>query len=317
MISNIKLKSKLIIILGVCLASIVILYFFLNTKCVLYGSYDPQNKLLDNSNLQITHLFVDWNNADWNQINQQIKQDSVKRLVLLTVEPWENNCSLNKCELSQDIQNGRFDSTIDGMCSLGQSPDLPVLIRWGHEMDNIGRYPWSGMDPKEYISVYQYVVNRCKKNPNNIRWVWSPAGNENATQYWPGKDYANYIGLSIFHYPEYEMKHWNSTYSLRELFEPKYNRLKNLGRPIIIAELGVSGSLYDQHNWLKKAQEEMGRFLLLRGVVYFNDSEKNSWDPSLPLPNWTTNKFPVNTNILMSLVNSTLKKFKIQKFLEN
>ncbi|MBA5760046.1 mannan endo-1,4-beta-mannosidase, partial [Escherichia coli] len=79
-----------------------------------------------------------------------------------------------------DIAHGRYDARIAATCSALAALEGPVFVRWGHEMEaDTGRYPWATGDASAYIDAYRRVVTACRTMADQIRFVWSPAGNRN------------------------------------------------------------------------------------------------------------------------------------------
>jgi endoglucanase len=144
-------------------------------------------------------------------------------------------------------------------------------------MDLSGLYPWSANSPKMYIAAYRHVVSIFRdEGVTNVRWVWSPAGDPKAPEYYPGDDVVDYVGLTLL-----EDAGWNRLFALPEqsfadAFSSKYDVLKTFGKPIIICELGISGSAEHQKSWLAQAAASVSDFPLLRGLVYFNDINPRS-----------------------------------------
>ena len=67
------------------------------------------------------------------------------------------------------------------------------------------RYPWSHWTPTEYIAAYRHFVNVCRGVASNAKFMWSPRGEANLRDYYPGNDYVDSIGLSGFGYQKYEI----------------------------------------------------------------------------------------------------------------
>ena len=69
-------------------------------------------------------------------------------------------------------------------------------------------------------------------------YVWSPVGSPGLHQYWPGPDYADYVGLSVYGFPQWDVRHYGRPRSFAEIFSEKYELVKGFGKPVLIAELG-------------------------------------------------------------------------------
>jgi cellulose synthase (UDP-forming) len=147
-----------------------------------------------------------------------------------------------------------------------------------------GRYPWATDDAEAYQRAYRHVVTTGRRYADNVFYVWSPAGNRGLERYWPGREYVDYVGLSL--------------YALRGPDDPtlppfdrilaeKYGRVEGYARPIVIAELGVSGGQSDQRKWMQAALEAMPKYPLLKSAVYFNAKDTaGAWDSRYGVPDW-------------------------------
>jgi endoglucanase len=104
-----------------------------------------------------------------------------------------------------------------------------------------------------------------------VRWVWSPAGNAGLEAYYPGDDIVDYVGVTVLGDPGWDANFGLPPQSFSELLGPKYDRLARYQKPIIVAELGASGTAERQAAWLEEAVSTMDRFPLIRALSYFND----------------------------------------------
>ncbi len=108
--------------------------------------------------------------------------------------------------------------------------EQPILIRFGHEMDLGGNYPWAGQAPDEYVAAYRHFVDLFRSNDvNNVLWVWSPAGTLEAPDYYPGDDYVDYAGLTILQFLPWEVEAgYNEPRPIEMLIAEKYDLLERL-----------------------------------------------------------------------------------------
>jgi endoglucanase len=110
-----------------------------------------------------------------------------------------------------------------------------------------------------------------EERADNVRWVWSPAGNAGLEAYYPGADVVDYVGVTILGDPGWDANFALPPQSFAQLLEPKYERLAPYQKPIIVAELGVSGAPERQALWLEEAAQNVDHFPLVRALSYFND----------------------------------------------
>jgi beta-mannanase len=229
--------------------------------------------------------------AEWARgIDQEkaLKQDlsyasANNRLPMLTVEPWPTKGNSSRT-LLQDIAHGKYDREIGWFCGAVRDYNQPVLIRWGHEMENItGRYPWATRDGEAYKAAYRYFVSKCRSITANAAYMWSPAGNKNLNDYWPGSQYVDYIGLTVYDYEAWEIRYYGYNRSFKENFEERYARVKDYALPIVIAEFGATGE--GRAAWISAALEEVQHYPLVKGILFFSALDPVSWGP-MPAPDW-------------------------------
>ncbi|MFM7326506.1 MAG: glycoside hydrolase family 26 protein, partial [Nodosilinea sp.] len=149
----------------------------------------------------------------------------------------------------------------------------PLLLRFAHEMEMVGRYPWAVPEAEAYIAAYRHVVDLARTmGVRNIQWVWSPAGNAEARAYWPGAEYVDYVGLSIYATPEWT---WGlappgELLSFAELISHKYWVAEAYHRPVLLTEVGVNAVPAAKQQWLEEAVRVFNDFPAIRAWVYFN-----------------------------------------------
>jgi len=257
------------------------------------GAYDPGSSLANTSTLSYDHYFVSWDMAtQWisgvNQ-HQALLQDlagsqSRGRQPIVTLEPWAS-AGMNSANLLQDIVAGRYDSNIQWACADIATYPGTVIVRWGHEMENLtGRYPWATSNSGAYISAYRYVVDKCRAIAPNALYMWSPAGNRNLPSYWPGANYVDLVGLSVYDYPAWEVSYYGYNRTFHENFGERYGYVAGYGKPIFIAEFGATGSTSVE--WLSSALADMANFPLLQAAVFFNAQDPVGWGANFPAPDW-------------------------------
>lgn len=256
---------------------------------VKYGSYNPNGT---NERLDISHYYIAWNK------NEEINLSNSK-MIMLSIEPWYDD-ELGSANLFNDITEGKYDQYIIGFCTELNSYDNEFWIRWGHEMDsNQGRYPWSKNDPDGYKSAYKYFVNECKKYTDKAKYVWSPAGEPELYQFWPGDEYVDLIGLSVYNNIEWNKENLGSDFSFKEILDPKYAIASKLGKPVIVTEVGTTGPVEYKKTWISKMVEDARKFKDLRAIVYFNAQDNHGvWDTE-STPDWRIDEswiIEANTN---------------------
>jgi beta-mannanase len=264
---------------------------------VNFGVYDPNSRMEKNIFIALDHYFLNWNDIEFisNLKSFFIESQNKNRWIMLTVEPWHDHKFTDK-NLMKDIYEGKYDHNIKRICSEIKKSLSPVFLRWGHEMENVtGRYPWATENHQDFIKAYNHFVKTCKDITDNIYFVWSPVGNSNLSLYWPEEKYVDYIGLSLFVYPDYEKRNYGYIRNFEQIFREKYERVKKLKKPIIIAELGITGDDKFISIWWYNALKNICKFKELRTIAYFNSKDSpEAWN-DYDTPNWTLKEkiFPV------------------------
>jgi len=263
------------------------------------GVYDPKDLLDEVSGISLQHDFVPWFQTE--RLSEALeKSRKLGRFPLISLEPWPLlKDNLTAETLLQDINAGEYDQIIkeDATVIKSVSPQS-VLVRWGHEMELTELYPWSG-DPVAYISAYRRVVDIFRaRGVQNVRWVWSPAGNSSADKFYPGDKYVDYVGVTILADYRWDQEAgFSSLRSFETLLREKYWLAEEFNKPLIAAEVGVSiAGSSEKRLWLLNAQKSFSLFPRLVAFVYFNDI--NAHAPGNYRPNWC-----IDQQIFKELVN--------------
>jgi hypothetical protein len=225
--------------------------------------------------LNSSHTFIDL--ADSNSLDLLrvfLLRSQNKRVVpMVTLEPFPSKKRPPGGEqLLFDMRAGVYDSSIDQILSILKEYKRPVLLRFAHEMDAKGLYPWSYSDGRKYVALYDYVFQRALLlGAKNILWVWSPQGRDNADQYWPGRRHVDLVGVSI--YASIAFSSDKQLPSFESLLNQRLWIARRYSKPFIVAEVGVSANGYEQQQWLHKALASLGQFSGLRGFFYFQEQQ--------------------------------------------
>ncbi len=244
---------------------------------ILTGIYDPSGSFND-VHFDIKHSFTDWN--DPSEISNAITAaQQVGEFPMVTVQPIPKQ-NLNPLSLLQDIAAGKYDDTIKAMATtIYRFAPQKVIVRWGHEMDVCGAYEWSTCVPGNFIPAYRHVIDLIRaQGVTNIIWMWSPAGNNNAEQFWPGNGYVDLIGVTDLSSEDWDRDFNNSKpwpQPMNQLFYLRYRLAVEYNKPIIMTELGVAYSdpNVNKTQWFTDGFRSVTqqKYPLLIGWVYFND----------------------------------------------
>ncbi len=265
----------------------------LSELAVAFGVYDPHREFAKSGEVAIEHIFIAWYGRDVRELPRKLAEaDRMGRTMMVTVEPYmkPEDWNAGGKNLFKDIVNGRFDGEIESVCSQFARFKGRLLVRWGHEMEAVtGRYPWARKDNEGFKSAFRHFVTQCRHHAPRVAFVWSPRGEENLADYYPGDEWVDYVGVSLWALQKMDIDYFGGSRKFLETFREKYNRVSVFSKPVIIAELGVSGDDRYRQLWfssLFNAIAEPPVFEKLQAVVYFNDKEPDSWPQGYGSPDW-------------------------------
>lgn len=255
-----------------------------------FGAYDPGGDFAGDANVQIEHLFMPWEDVYLPSLTDADAYALEKgRALLVTIEPW--TWSRSERNTPQHLREGIFDGTYDEnmrtICDVLNTLQSPVTVRWAHEMDHgDGQFIWSAWQPDTYIAAYRRMTGICREAAPNVRYMWSPLGDEGMERYYPGDQHVDLVGLSVFAYQPWERAKYGHDRAFEEILAPRYDRAKVFGKPIVVAELGYSGDGAFVEMWEGDVRTMGERFPELVGVVYFNYPEVYNWPDGFGRPDW-------------------------------
>lgn len=255
-----------------------------------FGAYDPDGQFIADTDLSIEHVFMPWEDVNLaSLLEADVYALDRKRALIITVEPWtwtrdERNTS---DFLWNGIQQGYYDANMKAVCGVIGTLQSPVSVRWGHEMEtDDGQFIWSAWKPENYITAYQRMMDICRAEAPNVNVIWSPIGLENASDYYPGDSYVDIVGLSIFGLEAWDKAMLGGPQDYAKLLTERYDEVKGYNKPVVVAEVGYSGSQAYVDAWEAKVREARPDLPLLVGAVYFNQKEVYPWPNDFGYPDW-------------------------------
>ena len=112
-----------------------------------------------------------------------------RRTLMVTIEPWPTSGQPANADVLGDVVSGSADGQLRRLADLAAAnrPQV-ILVRWGHEMELSDLYPWGAQDPALYTAAYRHVVSIFRgEGADNVRFVWSPAGQCQRARLLPGR----------------------------------------------------------------------------------------------------------------------------------
>lgn len=255
-----------------------------------FGAYDPGGDFSADAELTIEHVFLPWEDVTLDSLYDADQYAlERKRALIITIEPWTwTRDERNTAEfLLRGIRDGYYDSNMRGVCQVIGQLQSPVSVRWGHEMETKdGQFIWSAWKPENYITSYKRMIDICREEAPKINVIWSPIGLDNAKDYYPGDDYVDVVGLSIFGYQAWEKAILGGERTYTEWLTERYDNVKDLGKPVVVAELGYTGTAEYVASWEAEVRAARPDMPLLVGAVYFDQAEVYPWPDNFPQPDW-------------------------------
>jgi len=255
-----------------------------------YGVYDPDGDFESDGAVTIEHLFLPWEDVFLPSLNDADEYAKARgRALLVTVEPWtwsrsERNTALY---LRNGIFNGTYDANMHAICEILATLESPVTLRFMHEMDDDnGQFIWAGWEPEEYIAAYRRMIDLCRADAPNITVMWSPLGDDGMEEYYPGDEYADLVGVSVFGLQAWDRAKHGGDRGFDDIFAPRYENAESFGKPVVVAELGYVGLAPYVDTWNASVRVDKAEYPNLVGVVYFNFPEVYPWPEGFGLPDW-------------------------------
>ena len=257
---------------------------------VPFGAYDPGGDFTDDKDVAVEHLFLPWEDVYLPSLNDADAYAMERnRALLITLEPWtwsrsERNTSQY---LRSGIASGKYDANMTQICTVIGGLKSSVTLRWGHEMDDrSGQFIWAGWKPADYISAFHRMMDISRKAAPNIRIMWSPLGDDGMKAYYPGDNYVDIVGISVFGLQAWDQAKFGHDRSFVEVFEPRYKNAAAFGKPVVVAELGYSGHQDYVDAWENSVRVTRAEYPQLVGVVYFDQREVYPWPEGFGMPDW-------------------------------
>ena len=257
---------------------------------VPFGVYDPHGDFTDYPSVKIEHLFMPWEDVDLSTLKAADAYALARgRALLITIEPWSwsEELRVTPDELRRRLLAGRYDDTIKSISKAISELKSPVTIRWAQEMeDTSGHFIWGGWKSPDYIAAYRRFHDISRAIATQAKYMWSPKGNSNLADYYPGDAYVDAIGLSVFGFQKYDIGRFGRSRTFGETLKPGYDLVVGFGKPVVVAELGYDGDEHYVANWAESVTKPDGSFSRLAAVVYFDDKEGCPWPEGYGLPDW-------------------------------
>ena len=275
-----------------------------------FGDYEDEvsvEKIEDFEKLVGKHQAIIASSSYWGE--QTFPKDNLeliwrhKAIPLIFWSPWdrpyEEDKGPDKFSLTSIIE-GKWDAYIDNWGDEAKKFGQPFFVSFANEMNGTW-FPWSGNfyggktsvpnanplayeGPETFKKAYRHVVDRVRaRGGTNVLWVFHamnysfPQDTWNlAAQYYPGDDYVDWMGLSVYG-QQYIDDKWSPFPPL--LLWP-YQELTRINpkKPIMLAEWGCgeypqAGS---KSEFIKDAFDEMEqKYPQIKAAVFWHERWQN------------------------------------------
>jgi beta-mannanase len=215
-------------------------------------------------------------------------------------KPYEEDKGPDKFGLTE-ILAGKWDAYIDMWADSAKQFGHPFFVSLCNEM-NGSWFPWSGCfyggekvipnsqpekyeGPELFKKAYQYIVDRVrKKGATNVVWVFHLMNYSIPQDYWnyaaayyPGSDYVDWIGLSVYG-QQYLEDHWSP---FSPLLDWPYEEITKLDptKPVMLAEWGIGEfpQFGSKSKWISDAFRWMrsGKYPRLKAAIFWHERWQN------------------------------------------
>ncbi|HEX2846022.1 MAG TPA: glycosyltransferase [Chitinophagaceae bacterium] len=235
------------------------------------------------SDFNILSLYIPWGNAPQNFLNDSLMKAIYENgsIPMITWEPWASvfPAAIHNKELQNDqkvfahISAGFFDSYLEKFALQVKSLDKPVFIRFAHEADNPD-YPWSpkgNNTPEEFKTAWKYVYTFfLRRGVANAIWVWNPWKAEQVENYFPGKEYVDWLSVTNLNYGPQLGE--GAFFSFKDLYMPFHRQPAfQSGLPVMIGEMGSLAIAGRQEEWFNTAFRNINTdFREIQAMIFFN-----------------------------------------------
>jgi beta-mannanase len=203
----------------------------------------------------------------------------------------------------QGFIDGKFDTDLKKWAQDEKRVGIPIMVEFGTEV-NGGWFPWSGIlnggaktngygdpnfpdGPERFRDAYRHIIDLFRKEGvKNITWcfhVYPPQGTgdvkelhqpwNNMINYYPGDDYIDWIGISV--YGAFDRgTTWDSFTRVLDGAYPELSTI-SLKKPLAVFEFGVleDPSQGNKTAWIQDALQSIqsGRYPRIKAISYWNE----------------------------------------------
>ncbi len=200
----------------------------------------------------------------------------------------------------QGIIDGEFDPQLRQWAREAKKYGGPLLVEFGVEM-NGDWFPWSGYwngagetrgygepnfpdGPERFRDAYRHIIDLFRsQGADNITWFfhvnwdsWPQEEWNKIENYYPGSEYIDWVGVSVYGALEPDMREMWDELSFREGFLKFYRQVKEFApqKPIAVEEFGV---IQDPRkpSWIRDAFNFIKNFPGIKAISWWQERWEN------------------------------------------
>lgn len=201
----------------------------------------------------------------------------------------------------QNIIDGDFDAALTQWALDAKATNIPLMVEFGTEV-NGAWFPWNGEwnggsttdgygdpvladGPERFRDAYRHIIDLFRANAaDNITWVFhvdaagEPADSWNSmAAYYPGDDYIDWIGISVYG-AQAPSEDWTN---FTEVLDPAYVEFTSISatKPAALLEFGVTEGHPNGNkaNWITHAFRAVrnGRYPRISAISWWHSKWRN------------------------------------------
>lgn len=245
----------------------------------------------------IVNIFLCWGDQVPKNIVPHVNTHN--SILMITWEPYEKK-DVTK-NILPFIARGDYDDSITQFARELATYDVPILLRWGHEM-NGNWYPWSGSNSAQNPLWYQKAYRRIhdifeREKVTNVRFVWSVNHRDvprtqwnHFERYYPGNAFVDVIGIDLYNWGKGVHGRQRTQFlGVRRLLQNSYERVVHTypTKPIIITEVGCASSGGNKKEWVIQFLDALRtHYRAVKGYVWFDSNKEADWSISDNKDTW-------------------------------
>lgn len=203
---------------------------------------------------------------------------STNQLPLLYLEPMPEPTNREDAVRSflRSVLAGRQDVMLSGFAEAVSRYERPILVSFMPEFDDRS-HPW-GLDRESSLGLYrqawQYIVQFCRqRGTDNVAWVWCPATPASITDYYPGADCVDWLGLPVADDPANAPgeRGWSfaSLYQVPRNTVRAHRAYSIRQKPVLLTRFGSVSGRAQSPIWIQEAFAIIReRYPEVKGVVF-------------------------------------------------